>query len=169
MAEGTDGNGGKRTPRSKFVSKPKPLEVVKSRARLSQEDRQSYSVILEQLTQEKKPASLAERKLVENIALTYVRLQNARRLETETLNRYISEVQGRVPKPMDAHKAMAIAFTEHGSEIELLQRNEEMIQEAWYQAMRELDRVQKARPKSGGTSKDPKAGKIHLVEPRDQS
>jgi hypothetical protein len=165
MANGTDGEGGKRIPRSKFVSKPKSLRVVKPRGRLSKEDQESYSVIVEQLTQEKKPASLAERKLVESIALTYVRLQNARRLETETLNRYISEVQGRLPKPIDAQKAMAIAFAENASEIELLQRNEEVIQDAWYNAMRELDRVQRARPKRDVTTSDPKAEKIHLVKP----
>jgi hypothetical protein len=101
---------------------------------------------------------------VENIALTYVRLQNVRRLETETLNRYISEVQGRVPK-MDAQKAMAIAFAEHASEIEILQRKEELIQDAWYHAMGELDRVQTERRKSGVLPSDTKPGKIHLVKP----
>jgi hypothetical protein len=164
MAKGTDGEGGKRTPRSKFATKPKSLQVVKQRGRLSQEDQQSYSALVEQLTQEKEPASLAERKLVEDIALTYVRLQNVRRLETETLNRYISEVQGRVPK-MDAQKAMAIAFAEHASEIEILQRKEELIQDAWYHAMGELDRVQTERRKSGVLPSDTKPGKIHLVKP----
>jgi hypothetical protein len=66
---------------------------------------------------------------------------------------------------MDAQKAMAIAFAENASEIELLQRNEEVIQDAWYNAMRELDRVQRARPKRDVTTSDPKAEKIHLVKP----
>ena len=175
MAKGTDGDGGKRIPRNKFAAKPKPLRVVKQGARLSDEDQQSYSALLDQLTQEKKPVNLAERKLVEDVALAYIRLQNARRLETETLNRYISELQNRLPKSISADKAMAIAYAEHADEIEGLQQKEVAIQDAWYHAMHELEREQNARRKSGaaipepaGTS-DPEQEKIHLVKPRQQS
>jgi CRISPR/Cas system-associated endonuclease Cas1 len=126
-----------------------PLKVVKRRSPLSSEDRALFLSMVNELSGEKQPETARERALVEDIALNYIRLQRARQLETETLNKYIAD-----------GKSLALAFIEHGQELEKMQRKEVKIENAWYRAMRELDREQAARKKR---ALDPGSRGIHLV------
>jgi len=161
-----DGEEIKQTSRGKPKAKPAELEVVKRRAPLSREDQKMYQSLVDELTEEKMPANPRETALVEDIALNYVRLQRARRLETETMNKHIAEVQGRYPEPIDGGKALAIVFMEHGSKLESMQRKEVKIEDAWYRAIDDLDREQTARRALGNAAPpaaDPKSNRIHLV------
>jgi len=164
-----DGDELDRTPRSKLTPGPAGLEVVKRRSPLSLQDQTLYLSLVDELTNEKKPSSQRETTLVEEIARNYVRLQRARRLETETLDKHIAEVQGRFSKPLEGGKALAIVFMEHGAQLESMQRKEAKIEDAWYGAMAELDREQTARRSRGPEPPaDPKAKRIHLVRKRKQ-
>jgi len=166
-----DGNEPKRTPRSKLKPQPAAFELVKRRAPLSREDQTMYQAMVVELMDEKIPANPRETALVEEIALNYVKLQRARRLETETMNKHIAEVQSRFEEPIDGGKALAMVFMEHGSKLESMQRKEVKIEDAWYRAMDELDREQKDRHKNSPADPapvvaDPKTNRIHLVNPR---
>jgi hypothetical protein len=165
-----DGDGRDGTPRGKVRPpaglEPAGLEIVKRRAPLSLQEQTLYLSLVDELTNEKKPANLQETLLVEEIARNYVRLQRARRLETETLDKQIVEVQSRFPKPLEGGKALAIVFMEHGAQLESMQRKETKIEAAWYRAMAELDREQAARRNRESEPPvlaDPKAKRIHLV------
>jgi hypothetical protein len=167
-----DGEGTKRTPRNKLKPQPPALEMVKRRAPLSRDDHALYLTLVGELSDEKKPEGLRETALVQEIALNYVRLQRARRLETETLNKHIAEVQSRFPEPIDDGKALAIVFMEHGRNLETMQRKEVKIEDAWYRAMGELDREQAARRKAKPgeatppVAADTKSTLIHFVKPK---
>ena len=163
-----DGDGPGRTLRSELKPQPVALEVVKRRAAsLSLQEQTLYLSLVDELTNEKKPANLREIALVAEIARNYVRMQRARRLETETLDKHIAEVESRFPKPLEDGKALAIVFMEHGAQLESMQRKEVKIEDAWYRVMAELDREQAARlnrepePAAGAKSK-----RIHLVRKR---
>jgi hypothetical protein len=166
-----DGDGPDRTPGSKVKPaaglEPAGFEIVKRRAPLSLEDQSLYLSLLEELTAEKQPANLRESALVEEVARNYVRLKRAQRLETETLDKCIAEVQSRFARPVDGGRALALVFIEHGAQLESMQRKEAKIEDAWYRAMAELDREQSARlnrqPEMPG---DSKSKRIHLVKKR---
>ncbi len=168
----TDGDGPNKTPGKHKVRPPQaPLEVVKRRVPLSLQDQTLYLSLVDELTSEKKPANLRETTLVEEIARNYVRLQRARRLETETLDKHVVEVQGRFRKPLEGGKALALVFMEHGAQLESMQRKESKIEDAWYRVMAELDREQTARRKcepEAAAPADPKSKRIHLVRKRKQ-
>lgn len=163
-----DGDG----PRSKLSPPPAGLEIVKRRAPLSLQEQTLYLSLVDELTNEKKPANLPETALVEEIARNYVRLQSARRLETETLDKHIAEVQSRFPEPLEGGKALAMVFMENGAHLESMQRKETKIEDAWYRVMAELDREQTARrnrvPEPPAAATDPKSKRIHLVRKRKQ-
>jgi len=167
-----DSDSNKRTPRNKLKAQPPAFGVVKRRAPFSREDQEAFLALVDQLTEDKKPANPRETALVQDIALNYVRLQRARRLETETLNNHIAEVQSRSAKPIDGGQALAMVFMEHGEKLESMQRKEVKIEDAWYRAMDELDREQTARRKSEraepGPAADPKSKFIHLLNPKKQ-
>ena len=162
-----DGDEPGRTTRSELKPQPAALEVVKRRAPLSLQEQTLYLSLVGELTNEKKPANLRETALVAEIARNYVRMQRARRLETETLDKHIAEVQSRFPKPLEDGKALAIVFMEHSAQLESMQRKEVKIEDAWYRVMAELDREQTARP---NRDPEPAAGakskRIHLVRKR---
>ena len=164
-----DGDEPGRTTRSELKPQPAALEVVKRRAPLSLQEQTLYLSLVDELTNEKKPANLRETALVAEIARNYVRMQRARRLETETLDKHIAEVQSRFPKPLEDGKALAIVFMEHSAQLESMQRKEVKIEDAWYRVMAELDREQTARP---NRDPEPAAGakskRIHLVRKRKQ-
>lgn len=166
-----DGDGRDGTPRGKQRPPPAGLEVVTRRSPLSLQDQTLYLSLVDELTNEKKPANLRETALVEEIARNYVRLQRARRLETETLDKHIAEVQSRFPKPLEGGKALAVVFMENGAQLESMQRKEAKIEDAWYRVMAELDREQTARrnrePEPPAPA-DPKSKRIHLVRKRKQ-
>ncbi len=166
-----DGDGPGRTPRSELKPQSAALEVVKRRAApLSLEEQTLYLSLVDELTNEKKPANLRETALVAEIARNYVRMQRARRLETETLDKHIAEVQSRFPKPLEDGKALAIVFMEHGAQLESMQRKEVKIEDAWYRVMAELDREQTARPncEPEPAAAGAKSKRIHLVRRRKQ-
>ncbi len=167
-----DGDGTDRTPgKNKLRRQPAALEVVKRRAPLSLEDQTLYLSLVQEMTNEKKPANVNESSLVEEIARNYVRLQRARRLETETLDKHIAEVQNRFRKPLESGKALAMVFMEHGAQLESMQRKETKIEDAWYRVMAELDREQATRRKAEpevAAPVDPKAKRIHLVRKKKQ-
>ena len=162
-----DGDGTDRTPgKHKLRRQAAALEVVKRRPPLSLQDQTLYLSLVDELTNEKKPANLRETTLIEEIARNYVRLQRARRLETETLDKHIAEVQNRFRKPVESGKALAMVFMEHGAQMESMQRKEAKIEDAWYRVMAELDHEQTARRKcepEPSAPADPKAKRIHLV------
>ena len=167
-----DGDGMDSTP---GTQKPSPrlasLGVVKRRAPLPLQDQTLYLSLVNELTTEKKPENLREATLVEEIARNYVRLQRARRMETETLDKHICEVQSRFRKPLDGGKALAIVFMEHGAQLEGMQRKESKIENAWYRAMAELDDEQAARrtrEAEPAALADVKSKRIHLVRNRKQ-
>jgi len=168
-----DGEETERTPRSILRPQPTSLEVVKQQSKFSREDHALYLSLADQLMAEKDPVNAGERALVDEIALNYVRLQRARRLETNTLNRYVAEVQAAHSEPLESGKALAMVFMEHGQKLEAMQRKEVKIENAWYRAMAELDRAQTARrktelqnPDDPSKSSDSKATRIHLVQPK---
>ena len=167
-----DGDGSNRTPgKHQRKAAPGSLEVVKRRDPLSLQDQTLYLSLVDELTNEKQPSNLCETKLVEEIARSYVRLQRARRLETETLDKYIFEVQSRFPKPLEADKALSIVFMEHGAQLESMQRRELKIEDAWYRVMTELDHEQtarRAREPEPAVLADPKSNRIHLVRNQKQ-
>ncbi len=168
-----DGEQRKRKPRSILAPEPKSLRVVERRAPLSREDQAAYAAIVSQLTEEKKPGSLRETALVGDIALNYVRIQRARRLETETLNGHIQALQRTSPAPVEPGMALAMVFMQHGKELERLQRKEEVLQNSWYRAMGDLNREQSARRKSEklnhAPAHDPKSKRIHLVKAKNEN
>jgi hypothetical protein len=170
-----DGDSKKRTPRSKLKPQAPAFGVVKQRAPFSRADQAAFLALVDELTEDKKPANPREAALVQDIALNYVRLQRARRLETETLNSHIAEVQSRFASPIDGGQALATVFMEHGDKLESMQRKEVKIEDAWYRAMDELDREQKARRKSELAEPGPpaeadrKSKFIHLVNPKKQN
>jgi hypothetical protein len=170
MATREDSDVKKRKPRSILTPQPGCLRVVKQRAPLSRQDQASYAAIVNQLTHEKKPGSPRETALIGDIALNYVRLQSVRRLETETLDGHIEALQEIVPEPMEPGLALAMVFMQHGNELESIQRKQEVIQNVWYRAMRDLDREQTARRKNEKLNRapvpahDPKSKRIHLVQ-----
>lgn len=165
-----DGDGPGRTPRSELKTQPAALEVVKRRAAsLSLQEQTLYLSLVDELTNEKKPANPRETELVSEIARNYVRMQRARQLETETLDKHIAEVQSRFPKPLEVGKALAIVFMEHGAQLESMQRKEVKIQVAWYRVMAELDREQAPRPNretEPAAAASAKSKRIHLVRKR---
>ncbi len=166
-----DSEGTGRTPRSELKSQSTALEVVKPHSRFSPEDQLFYLSLVEELKSEKEPENPREIALVEEIALTYVRLQRARRLETATLNKYIEQVQSRFPARIDGGKALAIVFMENGAKLESMQGKEGKIEDAWYRAMADLDREQSARRNALPSVPDEaanaqlKSKRIHLVRP----
>ena len=165
-----DGDEPGRTTRSELKPQPAALEVVKRRAPLSLQEQTLYLSLVGELTNEKKPANLRETALVAEIARNYVRMQRARRLETETLDKHIAEVQSRFPKPLEDGKALAIVFMEHSAQLESMQRKEVKIEDAWYRVMAELDREQTARPnrEPEPAAAGAKSKRIHLVRKRKQ-
>ena len=170
--DGPDRTLGKQKPTSQPAAlkpaalKPAALKMVKRHPPLPLQDQTLYLSLVDELTTEKKPTNLMEITLVEEIARNYVRLQRARRLETETLDKHIAEVQSRFPKPLESGKALAMVFMEHCAQLEGMQRKEAKIEDAWYRAMAELEHEQTTRRKREPAVElhaDPKSKRIHLV------
>jgi len=166
-----EGEGSEKPPRGKARQRPPRLEVVERRETLPVQEQTLYLSLVEELTNEKKPANLRETELVEEIARNYVRLQRARRLEKEMLDKQVAEVQKRYTKPLESGKALAIVFMESGAQLETMQRREAKIEDAWYRVMAELEREQSERRKRESGQQPPpdaKRKRIHIVNPKKQ-
>lgn len=163
-----EGDGSDKPPHGKARPRPAGLEMVKRRETVPVEEQTFYLSLVEELTGEKKPANPREIALVEDIARNYVRLQRARRLEKEMLDKHVAEVNKRYTKPLDSAKALAIVFTENGAQLESMQRQEAKIEDAWYRVMAELDREQAERREREPERADVKKKRIHLVKPKKQ-
>ncbi|MEO8127106.1 MAG: hypothetical protein ABJF23_04360 [Bryobacteraceae bacterium] len=164
-----EGDGRDKPVRGKPRSRPAGLEMVKRRDPLPLEEQTLYLSLVEELTNEKRPANLREIALVEEIARNYVRLQRARQLEKETLDKRVSEVRKRFTKSLDSNQALAIVFMENAAQLDNMHREEAKIEDAWYRMMAELEREQTERRRREPELSAPAAGKskrIHLVKPK---
>jgi hypothetical protein len=142
---------------------------------LPHEDESAYLALRDDLLRERAPATVEERFLVDQLAQNMWRLQRARRVETCCLADKIEILCARHNidrNNPDLDHLMAGILANDTGELDTMRRYETSIQRAFYQSLRELDRLQSERRKKEQPSAktEPKpAAKPEPAQPIEQS